>query len=67
MKLSDRQILAATALQGPQRYAHFINVATDQNRVWGLFDDGWALAGTDDEAPIFLLWPRIHVRKLGPA
>ncbi len=57
MKISDRQIMAVTALPGPKRYAHFIKVAADQNRVWGLFDEGWALAGTDDEAPIFPLWP----------
>lgn len=29
----------------------------DQGRAWGLYCDGWALAGTTSEAPVFPLWP----------
>jgi Protein of unknown function (DUF2750) len=57
MKISAKQIEAILALPGPKRYAHFIKVAADQRRVWGLFSDGWALAGTSDGREVFPLWP----------
>ena len=60
MKINPKQIEAVLALPGPKRYAHFIKVAADQRRVWGLFSDGWALAGTDDGKEAFPLWPAIE-------
>jgi len=51
------KIEAILALPGPKRYAHFIKVAADQRCVWGLFSDGWALAGTDSGSQVFPLWP----------
>jgi hypothetical protein len=57
MKLNPRGIEAVLALPGPKRYAHFIKVAADQDKVWGLFSDGWALAGTEDGKEVFPLWP----------
>ena len=29
----------------------------DWQEVWGLYQDGWALAATDDGTPVFPLWP----------
>jgi Protein of unknown function (DUF2750) len=57
MKMNDKQLAAVFALPGPKRYSHFIKAAADQRRVWGLFDDGWALVGTEDGAEAFPLWP----------
>ncbi len=57
MKINQKQIEAIVALPGPKRYEHFIKVAADQNCVWGLYSDGWALAGTEDGEPVFPLWP----------
>ncbi|MBU0456454.1 MAG: DUF2750 domain-containing protein [Pseudomonadota bacterium] len=57
MKITQKQIEAVIALPGPKRYAHFIKVAADQRQVWGLYLDGWALAGTSDETPVFPIWP----------
>lgn len=57
MVITQKQIEAVVALPGPQRYSHFIKVAADQRRVWGLYREGWALAGTDDGRPVFPLWP----------
>ncbi len=39
------------------RLPHFIKMAADQRKVWGLWDDGWAMAGTDDKVDVFPLWP----------
>jgi hypothetical protein len=57
MKTNEKKIAAVLALPGPKRYSHFIKVAADQRKVWGLFRDGWALAVTDDGKRAFPLWP----------
>ena len=57
MALNPKQIAAVMALPGPRRFEHFIKVVADRQQVWGLYDDGWALAGTDDGAAVFPFWP----------
>ena len=57
MNLTLNQIEAILALSGKRRYAHFIKVSADQHRVWGLYNEGWALAATVDEIPVFPVWP----------
>lgn len=57
MNINQKQIDAVTALTGQKRYEHFIKTVVDWEEVWGLYQDGWALAATDDEKPVFPLWP----------
>lgn len=58
MKLNPKQIESVLALPGPKRYDHFIKVVADWESAWGLFQDGWALYGTDEEEQqVFPLWP----------
>lgn len=57
MKLNDKKIQNVLALPAPKRYAHFIKVAADQRKVWGLFSNGWALAGTNEGIRAFPMWP----------
>jgi len=65
MKLNPSRIKAVSSLPGPQRYSHFIKVAADQNKIWGLFNEGWALAGTDDtNESVFPLWPAAEYAQL---
>lgn len=64
MRLTQKQIAAVVALPGPKRYSHFIKVAADQNRVWGLFSDGWALAATSAGQDVFPLWPAAEYAQL---
>ena len=52
-----KQIEAVLALSGPRRLEHLIKVVADREEAWGLYDDGWALAGTDAGQEAFLLWP----------
>ena len=40
-----------------QKYVHFIKLAADKMVVWGLWDDGWALASDDGGNQVFPLWP----------
>lgn len=57
MKINEKKLEAILALPGPKRYSHFIKVAADQRKVWGLWNDGWALASTDEGAQVFPMWP----------
>jgi hypothetical protein len=57
MKINQKQIESVIALPGPKRYEHFIKVVADWEEVWGLYQDGWALAATDDGQKVFPVWP----------
>ncbi len=57
MKINQKQIDAVIALPGQKRYGTFIKVVADWEEVWGLYQDGWALAATDDGKQVFPVWP----------
>lgn len=57
MKVSPKQMDAVLALPGIKRFEHFIKVIADWQEVWGLYQDGWALAAADDGTTVFPLWP----------
>jgi hypothetical protein len=57
MKVNPKQMEAVLALPGVKRFEHFIKAIADWQEVWGLYQDGWALAATDDGTPVFPLWP----------
>lgn len=55
--LSRQQIDAVLRLPGPQRYKHFVKQVVDGEEAWGLYADGWALAGSEQGEQVFPLWP----------
>jgi hypothetical protein len=57
MSVSQKQIDALLSLSGEDRYRHFIKVVVDAEEAWGLYHNGWAMACTDDNDPVFLFWP----------
>jgi Protein of unknown function (DUF2750) len=57
MKVNQKQMEAVLALSGVKRFEHFIKVIADWQEVWGLYQDGWALAAADDGTTVFPLWP----------
>jgi hypothetical protein len=57
MTINPKQMSAVSALSGSERYAHFIKRVVDTEQVWGLYDNGWAMAQTDDQIEVFPLWP----------
>lgn len=57
IKVGERQMRAVFAMHAGQRFEHFVKVVADCETLWGLYNDGWALAATDDGAPILPLWP----------
>ncbi|MBD8657495.1 DUF2750 domain-containing protein [Oxalobacteraceae sp. CFBP 13730] len=57
IKLGGQQLAAVVTLAGPERYEYFIRCAAEAREVWGLYQDGWALAKTDDGTLVFPMWP----------
>lgn len=57
MKINQKQLEAVLALSGDKRFEHFVKVVADWEEVWGLYQDGWALAAADDGTTVFPLWP----------
>lgn len=57
MQVNPKQMETVLALPGIQRFEHFIKVIADWQEVWGLYQDGWALAAADDGTTVFPLWP----------
>ena len=57
MKINPKQMEAVLALPAIERFEHFIKVIADWQQVWGLYQDGWALAAADDGTTVFPLWP----------
>lgn len=57
MKVNQAQINAIFALPAQKRFEHFVKVVVAWQEAWGLFSDGWALAGADDGVGVFPLWP----------
>lgn len=57
MELNPKQVQAVLALSDGKRFEHFVKVVADRETVWGLFQDGWALAADDGGTRLFPLWP----------
>ena len=64
MPVSEKQIAAVLALPPPQRYDHFIKKVVGWQKMWGLYDDGWAMSETNDGKPVFPLWPEKEYAQL---
>ena len=58
MVMNPKQLAAVFALPPAKRFEHFVKVVADRQKAWGLYDDGWAMAGTDDGGQVFPLWPQ---------
>ena len=57
MTINQKQIDTVIALDGQKRYKYFVKMVVDQEEVWGLYQDGWALAATENGKQVFPLWP----------
>lgn len=57
MRASKRKIESLLKLDGAARYSFFIKTVADWEEVWGLYSEGWAMAGTDDDERVVPFWP----------
>lgn len=55
--LSEKEIQSVIRLDGPVRFSYFAKRVVDFEEAWGLWDDGWALMGSNEGATVFPLWP----------
>ena len=55
--MNPQKIAHVMSLSSEERYKHFIKVVADWENVWGLYNDGWALSGTDCGETVFPVWP----------
>jgi Protein of unknown function (DUF2750) len=44
-------------LSAQERYLYFIRKVADSEKVWGLYDEGWALLADDDNNEVLPFWP----------
>lgn len=54
--LKEKEIAALLAADGKRRYDYFIHRVCDTQKIWGLYDDGWASLG-DGVTKLLPLWP----------
>jgi len=57
LKISQKQIESVLKLDAPKRYMYSIKRIADQEEIWGLYNDGWALAADEGGNVVFPLWP----------
>jgi hypothetical protein len=64
MPVSAKQMAAILALPPPQRSDHFIRKVVGWRKLWGLYEDGWAMSETAAGEPVFPLWPEKEYAEL---
>lgn len=55
--MNNQELDNVINLPSAKRYKYFISKVVDEDKVWGLYRDGWALAGDENETPLLALWP----------
>lgn len=55
--MNDKEFLAVTMLPGAKRYEYFIKKVADNEELWGLYNDGWAMAADDAGREMIPFWP----------
>lgn len=63
-RTSEREIQAVLRLDGPERFSHFVKRVADEERAWGLWNDGWALMADTHGTQVFPLWPASEYAEL---
>ncbi len=67
MDLKTAEIEAVLeASPGARRYEHFVKRVADRAEGWGLWSEGWALAGSDSGQQVFLLLAGARIRSERP-
>lgn len=44
-------------MSGKERFGYFSRKVADFEKVWGLYQDGWAMAADDEGNKVIVLWP----------
>lgn len=57
MSVNARQVEAVLNLPPDKRYSHFIKKVVGWRKMWGLYEDGWAMSAIPSGSLILPLWP----------
>ena len=57
MKPNKQEIESVLKLSARERYWYCIKKVADSGCIWGLYQDGWALAGSENGKVFLPLWP----------
>ena len=63
-KTDAKEIEAILRLDAQRRFEHFVKRVVDDQTVWGLWKDGWALMADDNGKQAFPLWPAMEYADL---
>ncbi len=50
-------MVSVMGMNGADRFSYFVRKVADFEALWGLFDDGWAIASDSDDAKVIPFWP----------
>lgn len=56
--MNIKEFEAVSKLVGSKRYEYFIKKVVDNEELWGLYNDGWAMVADEYENPMIPFWPR---------
>jgi len=56
--MNSKEFEAVLKLPGPKRYEYFIKKVVDSEKVWGLYNDGWAMSQDNEGGILIPFWPR---------
>ena len=54
---TEQEVQALLLLSGPKRYEYCIKKIADQEQLWSLWQEGWALAADDAGREVVPIWP----------
>ncbi|WP_035381656.1 DUF2750 domain-containing protein [Fervidicella metallireducens] len=58
MIVNVKEFEEVSKLPGAKRYEYFIKKVADNEELWGLYNDGWAMVADDDGNEMIPFWPR---------
>jgi Protein of unknown function (DUF2750) len=57
VSVNEKQVEAVLALPPSKRYSHFIKKVVGWRKLWGLYDEGWAMSTSPSGVPVLPMWP----------
>ena len=57
VRMHPKKMASVMRMNGADRFSYFVRKVADFELLWGLFDDGWAIAADADDAQVLPLWP----------
>jgi hypothetical protein len=55
--MTQKEMNAVLQLSGEKRYQYFIKRVADANKLWSLWNNGWAMGTTSDGQKTIPVWP----------